>query len=92
MMKMNRVSVENYLNDLTVYDGDCKVSTNIRPDDDDKLYLCDRHGNVNVDIVTAFYSPKDMEIEIIFTQNVVTLQPTNAYCRFFQTISAGVQT
>lgn len=89
---MDRVSVEKYLNDLTVFDGDRKVLTNICPDDDDKLYLCDRHANVNVDIVTAFYSPKDMEIEIIFTQNVVTLQPTNEYCRFFQTISAGVQT
>jgi len=92
MIKMDRVSVENYLNNLTVFDGDTKVLTNIRADDDDKLYLCDRHANVNVDIVTAFYSPTDMEIEIIFTQNVVTLQPTNEYCRFFQTISAGVRT
>jgi len=92
MITMDRVSVENYLNHLTVSDGDRKVLTNIRPDDDDKLYLCDRHANVNVDIVMAFYSPKDMEIEIIFTQNVVTLQPTNEYSRFFQTISAGVKT
>lgn len=89
---MDRVSVENYLNNLTVYDGDIKVLTNIRANNDYKLYLCDKYSNVNVDIVTAFYSPKDIEIEIIFTQNVVDLQPINEYCRFFQTILAGVRT
>jgi len=80
---MDRVSVENDLNNLTVFDGDMKVLTNIRADDDNELYLCDKHANVNVDIVTAFYSLKDMEIEIIFLQNVVDLCPTNEYCQFF---------
>jgi len=42
--------------------------------------------------MTAFYSLIDMEIEIIFTQNVMELQPTNEYCRFIQTIRAGIRT
>jgi len=92
MIKMDRASVENYLNHLTVFDGDSKVLTNIRPNDKDILYLCDNHANINVDILTAFYSPIDIEIEIIFTQNVIDLRPTNEYCQFFQKISANVRT
>ena len=89
---MGRASVENYLNNLTALDGDIEILTNIRPNDNEKLYLCDKHANVNADILIAFYSPIDIDIEIIMTQNVIDLRPTNEYCQFFQTISAGIRT
>ena len=48
---MERASVENYLNHWTVLDGNSKELTNIRPNDEDILYLCDNNANVNVDII-----------------------------------------
>jgi len=89
---MNRQSMETYLNDITVLDGNIDILTNIRPEDNEKLYLCDNYANVNADILTAFYSPVDTVIEIIMTQNVIELQPTNEYCRFTQTIQANART
>ena len=48
--------------------------------------------NYNADILTAFYSPIEMDIEIILAQNIIELPPTNEYCQFFQTIQAGIRT
>ena len=53
--------MELFLNNLTEEDGNINVFTNIRPNDD-KLYLCDKNANTNVDIVTAFLAPVDMDI------------------------------
>lgn len=69
-----------------------EILVNIRPKDNKKLYLCDQYANVNADILTAFYSPLDIDIEIIFTQNVIELQPTNECCRFVQRIRANKRT
>jgi len=88
---MKRQSLERYLNNLTAHDGNIEMLTNIRPEDPEKLYLCDKHANVSADILTAFHSPIDIDIEIIFTQNVIDLRPTNEYCRFVQSIPADTR-
>jgi len=73
-------------------DGDTRVFTTIRPEDDERLYLCDGYANVNADVLTAFWSPVDMDLEIVFTQDVIGLEPTNRYCRFVQKIDADTRT
>jgi len=89
---MKRQHIETYLNHITAFEGNVDVYTNVRLEDNTKLYLCDKYANVNADILTAFYCPNDIEIEIILTQNVVDLQPTNERCRFSQTIMANTRT
>jgi hypothetical protein len=89
---MNRQQLEKYVSDINELDGNVEILTDIRPTDLEKLYLCDIHANVNADILTAFYSPISINVEIIFTQNVIDLQPTNKYCRFVQRIEAGIRT
>jgi hypothetical protein len=89
---MDRQRVENYLNNLTAFDGDIEILTNIRDDDYEKLYLCDKYFNVNADILTAFLSPIDIDIEIIVTQNVIDIQPNNEYSHFSQSLKAGIRT
>lgn len=89
---MKRQDIETYLNHITVFDGNVDVYTNIRSEDNTRLYLCDKYANVNADILTAFYCPNDIEIEIILTQNIVDLQPTNERCRFTQKVMAKTRT
>ena len=89
---MDRSKFQEYLNHITANDGAINVLTNIRPEDTEKLYLCDSFATINADILTAFYSPIGMTIEIIFTQNVVDLQPTNECSRFIQRIDANERT
>ena len=89
---MNRQQLEKYISHITEFDGNVEILTNIRPTDLEKLFLCDIYANVNADILTAFYSPMDINVEILFTQNVIDLQPTNQYCRFVQKIKADIRT
>lgn len=89
---MNRSKFQEYLNHITANDGAINILTNIRPEDNKKLYLCDNDANMNADILTAFYCPYDIDIEIILTQNVVDLQPTNEYSHFIQNIHANERT